>query len=410
MYLIVAFLSGNVFLNNQNEYDHGYRIESNRIMSEITDIKQISNYDLSHYQYLKTIDYLNYNETNLKKINDFYLESNTKQIQILPFYQDQQLQGYIKFTYQFPLSNSKKLLIILQMSLLLLEAYILLVLFYLKRKIIKPFQRLTELPLELAKGHYKFEVKEEKSKYFGKFMWSMSQLKDTLDVSQKRQLELMKEKKKLLLSLSHEMKTPLYLIKLYSRALEDDLYSNQEERLHAMKQIGVKADKIESYMEEIIQSSREDILDLHVCNSEFYLSELIEQVLLIYREQCKLRHIDLIVENYENKLLKGDLERSKEVLENILENAFKYGDGRFIKISFVEEDYCQLIQIYNSGLPVSDTEFNHIFESFYRGTNSKGLRGNGLGLYICRELMQKMEGAIFAQKVDEGMTFTLVFR
>lgn len=63
-----------------------------------------------------------------------------------------------------------------------------------------------------------------------------------------------------------------------------------------------------------------------------------------------------------------------------------------------------------SGMPVSDTEFNHIFESFYRGTNSKGLRGNGLGLYICRELMQKMEGAIFAQKVDEGMTFTLVFR
>lgn len=214
----------------------------------------------------------------------------------------------------------------------------------------------------------------------------------------------------MLLSLSHEMKTPLYLIKLYSRALEDDLYSNQEERLYAIKQIGVKADKIESYMEEIIQSSREDILDLHVCNSEFYLSELIEQVLLIYREQCKLRHIELIVENYENKLLKGDLERSKEVLENILENAFKYGDGRFIEISFVEEDYCQLIQIYNSGMPVSDTEFNHIFESFYRGSNSKGLRGNGLGLYICRELMQKMEGVIFAQKVDEGMTFTLVFR
>lgn len=53
----------------------------------------------------------------------------------------------------------------------------------------------------------------------------------------------------MLLSLFHEMKTPLYLIKLYSRALEDDLYSNQEERLYAIKQIGVKADKIESYME-----------------------------------------------------------------------------------------------------------------------------------------------------------------
>ena len=79
--------------------------------------------------------------------------------------------------------------------------------------------------------------------------------------------------------------------------------------------------------------------------------------------------------NIENRLLKGDIDRALEVFENIFENAFKYGDGRQIRISFYEEDYCQLIRIFNTGATVSDTDFNHIFESFFRAANSGGMPG-----------------------------------
>lgn len=186
----------------------------------------------------------------------------------------------------------------------------------------------------------------------------------------------------MLLSLSHDMKTPLNVIKLYSKALVEDIYQDQNSKLNAMKQINIKADEIEKYVDEIISSAREDILDLQVNNSEFYLTDLIERVLGIYQEQCDLRQITLIVHKYENRLLNGDIQRSQEIFENIFENAFKYGDGRKIEISFAEEDFCQLINIFSSGKPVTDTEFNHIFESFYRGANSKGQQGNGLGLYM----------------------------
>ena len=65
---------------------------------------------------------------------------------------------------------------------------------------------------------------------------------------------------------------------------------------------------------------------------------------------------------------------------------------------------------FNTGQPVSDNDFNHIFESFFRGSNSGGKQGNGLGLYICREIMHKMDGEIFAQKEEECMAFVLVLR
>ncbi len=97
-----------------------------------------------------------------------------------------------------------------------------------------------------------------------------------------------------------------------------------------------------------------------------------------------------------------------EVFGNIFENAFKYGDGRRIEISFYEEDYCQLIRVFNTGTPVSEKEFVHLFDSFFRGENTRGQQGNGLGLYICREIMHKMDGEIFAECETDGMAFTVV--
>ena len=91
-----------------------------------------------------------------------------------------------------------------------------------------------------------------------------------------------------------------------------------------------------------------------------------------------------------------------------MENAFKYGDGKEIKISFYEEEYCQLIKISNTGLCVKQEEMPHLFDSFYRGSNVADKAGNGLGLYICREIMQKMEGEIFAVRDETGMSFHLV--
>lgn len=410
IYCVLAFLSGNAILSMENTRHHAYRIESHRIMNQIKTTDDINQLNLNEYQYIQEIEFLKFDTTNQSTVQQFFAEDNNNQIQIIPFYQDNQLQGYMKFIYQIPQLNNYQIIWILEISLLILEIFILSILIYMKRKIVQPFHRLSHLPLQLAKGHLKGEVKEEKSKYFGQFMWGMGQLKDTLDISQKRQLELLKEKKKMILSLSHDMKTPLNLIKLYSKALQENIYSDQESQMHAMKQIGEKAEEIEKYIGEIIQSSREDMIDLQVHNSDFYLNELIDKVLSVYQEQCDIRQIELIINPFENRLLKGDIERSQEVFENLFENALKYGDGRRIEISFEEEDYCQLIRIYNTGEPVSDTEFHHLFESFYRGGNSHGQKGNGLGLYICQELMRKMDGALFAEKYEDGMAFVMVFR
>lgn len=410
IYIVLAVVLGYVFIFTDDQRQHAYRIEVNRIMASLTDIHSIDDIELSSFEYIKDIDFLDGMIFKQETVESFFQEDNTRNIMIQPFYSEHQLKGYIKFIYQIPTFDKENLLIVSEIVLLIIAAMMLSVLLYMRKKIVIPFYRLSTLPEELAKGHFRGDVKEEKSRYLGRFMWGMGQLKDTLEISRQRQLELMKEKKTMLLSLSHDIKTPLNLIKLYHKALQEDIYTDESQKKNALHQIGEKTEDIEKYVERIIQSSREDILDLPVHNSEFYLSDLLKRVLGVYQEQCLLRHIDLSVMPFENRLLKGDIERSQEVFENLFENAFKYGDGRKIEISFAEEDYCQLIRIYNTGYVIDDHEFNHLFESFYRGANAQGVKGSGLGLYICRELMQKMDGTIFAEKDDEGMAFVMVFR
>ena len=104
------------------------------------------------------------------------------------------------------------------------------------------------MPYELSKGRLGTEVEESKDRYFGKFIWGMSMLRDTLKSSQAKNLKLEKEKKMMLLSVSHDIKTPLNSIKLYAKALEEGMYETKEEQKKVAKSIQKLSGEIEDFV------------------------------------------------------------------------------------------------------------------------------------------------------------------
>lgn len=409
--IFIAALTGYALYRHSEEKERMYNIEISRIHNSLSEGISPDRLDLRSYKYVEEISFLKASEAEDEALaKAFYQKKNSLDMQIRPLYEMGSLKGYFRYDYLRPGDQTYMAFLIAELSVLALSLFLIGILLYLRHRLIKPFHRMSDLPYELAKGHLKGDVKEEKSRYFGRFLWGIGLLKDQLDVTKQREHELEREKKLMLLSLSHDIKTPLNTIKLYSQALEEDIYGEEEKKKHAARQIGVKSKEIEQYVEKIIKTSKEDILNIEVHIEDFYLKDLILKVLETYKEKCAVRMLNLTVGPFENRLLKGDMDRAMEVFENIIENAYKYGDGRELEFTFYEEDYCQLIRIYSTGTPVTDTEFNHIFESFFRGANSEGRQGNGLGLYICREIMRKMDGEIFAEKDAEGMAFVLVFR
>lgn len=405
-FLFYLLSSSLLFLVSYKEEDPSldYKVEINRFMKQL----EAGNRDISTYSYLKKLSFLNIEDMNREKISSFFTEEESARIR--PWYEGDTLKGYVKIYYENTPTSPWKSIFLVEIFLLCFFLFIIGLLIYLKRNIIRPFHTIASLPKELASGHFKGEIKVEKSGYFKDFLWGISSLKDDLEVSRQKELYLLRERQETLLSLSHDIKTPLNTIVLYGKALEEGLYETEKEKREAYRQISVKSTEIERYIEEITKSSREELLDLPVQMSEFYVRDLMDRILNIYIEKCQYHHIDFQVSSYPNRLLKGDLHRSQEVLENILENALKYGDGKKIWITFSEEEYCTLIHIHNTGPIVSENEWNHLFDSFFRGMSAEGKKGSGLGLYICRCLMQKMEGSIYAQKEEDGMCFVVVFK
>ena len=409
-YLVISMGLLALFQDMNKRSSSEYKVEINRIYLGLVEEESFTEPDLNSYEFIKSVSFLPVSEqSNKGAIDEFYKSINGLEYEVKPWYNGEKLSGYLRFNYASKnLDNS--IFFKVQFILFIFVAIIISVLLYVRNSILKPFNILSEMPYELSKGNFKEDLKENKNRYFGKFVWGVNALRENLDYHKIRELKLAKEKKMLLLSISHDIKSPLNTIKLYAKAIEDEVYDTNHKKILAAKQIQEKSLEIENFVKEIIKTSSEDILEIKVNNSEFYLKDLIDKVIVTYKIKCNLKMVDFIVEGYSNKLVKGDLDRVFEVIGNIIENAFKYGDGKEIKISFYEEDYCQLIKIFNSGETVSPNEFNHIFDSFYRGSNGKNKEGNGLGLYICKYIMKKVDGDIFAECEGEGMSFTLVLR
>lgn len=303
----------------------------------------------------------------------------------------------------------KRELVIVNAAMGVFAVMIIMVLLYVRRKVISPFNELSELPIELAKGKLTKPLKESRSRYFGRFIWGTDMLREKMEKQREHELEVQKDKQTLILSLSHDIKTPLSAIKLYSRALEKGLYDDPEKLAEVYSGISERAGEIEGYLTKLSGAVKEDFLGLEVSVGEVYLSEIITGIKRLYTDKLSVTGTEFVIGEHTDCLLCADAERAEEAMQNLMENAIKYGDGRQIAITFSDEEDCRLVTVSNTGCTLPEDEAVHIFESFYRGTNVGSKPGSGLGLYIARQLMLKMGGDIFANISDGKMNITLVF-
>ena len=394
---ILLLLSANRLYFYQNHDSGGklYLVEAKRVIKEIEEQKlEASEIEAMRFDQYETI----------MEIREFAAGEACDHEYLV-----EEIDGKL-YRIEYAEERSTRLPWYINLSLLGMMLVTNIVLLYVDTKVLKPFQDMSDLPYELAKGNLSMPVKEEKSKLFGRFLWGMDMLREMLEETKEKELAFQKERKALILSLSHDIKTPLSSIELYSKALSEDLYDTQERKDAAFRGIARNVKEIKGYVNEIVTASREDFLNLEVHMGEYYLSEVIKATESYYKEKLSVIHTEFQVDEITECLVKGDQDRMAEVLQNVMENAIKYGDGKRIRISFGEEEDCKLIQIVNSGCSLKKEELPNLFDSFYRGSNSTGRKGSGLGLYICKTLMRKMDGEIFAGMQEDLFCATIVVR
>ena len=387
-----VFMVSNIVLEDTNS-DKGrpYRVEIERLCLAIS---QGGEPDISDCKYV----------TNIEKVSGSELYNTNSDYMIKTI-------GNVtyRFDYKASAASNSRSRLVLNISLGVITLAFIAVMLFVRAKLLKPFNRFSSVPYDLSKGKLTEPLEENKSRYFGKFVWGVNMLRENIIEQKQHELELLKEKQTLILSISHDIKTPLSAIKLYSKAMSRGLYTEKEKLAEVAERINKNADDIEKFVTQLTRSASEDFMQLEVNVTEFYLGSVIGEIQKHYFPVLSDRHTEFSVDEYIDCIIKGDPERSVEVLKNLMDNAIKYGDGKYIHIGITEEDGCKLVCVANSGCSLPEGEMLNIFDSFWRGSNTSGKAGSGLGLYICRQLMLKMDGEVFAEQKDGEMRITAVF-
>lgn len=399
---ILVILSCNLFFLRSQTSDVGrlYRVEAARLVQKLQELQQQDTEGST--ELAEKLDLTKY--TTLLAVYEFVPGEICHNDYLV------EQVGDKLYCIEYRTTEQKKPWVIMNIGLGTTFLLTLFLLLFVGKKVLKPFHNMTNLSYELAKGNLSTPIKEEKSKFFGRFLWGMDMLRENLESNKEKELAFQKEKKTLILSLSHDIKTPLSAIKLYTKALSQNLYDTEEKRAEALQGIDKNVKEIEKYVSEIVAASREDFLNLEVHVDEVYLSQVMTTIQTYYQDKLSTLHTKFLIEDMEECLLKADKDRLVEVLQNMLENAIKYGDGKEIRITLREEEDCKLLSVENSGCSLKEEELPNLFDSFYRGSNSQGVKGSGLGLYICRELMKKMDGEVFAEIRNGSFLVTAVIQ
>ncbi len=411
--LLLAVANAALWFHTSNAGGKYHMVEINRIYDDVlTNGREAGK---GGYRYVTGVDYLlpNAREDEVKEFfeggNDAYV------VKTIPSGWIAEGEGggggLVKFSYQADGGRRwTAAYVVVNVFLALMGLATILTLVYVKVKIVAPFNEVSDMPYELAKGHLTKGLREGKNRFFGRFVWGIDMLREHLEQRKIKELALVKEKKTLVLSISHDVKTPLAAIKLYAKALVDDLYGSGEKQREIAGKIDENADKIETFVNDIIQTSREDFLHIEVEEGEYYLEELVGRLKAQYADKLAYLKVEFDVKPFDDCLIYGDVERSLEAFENIMENAVKYGDGKRIEISFEREEDCCLVTVSNTGNTLSEGEMVHVFDSFWRGSNATDKKGNGLGLYICRQILMRMKGDIFVAAEEGTMNVTAVLK
>lgn len=393
--------------STNTEPDKSFMIEINRIhmaaAETFTNGQSINPNDIG---LIESIELVNEKQLTSEEANTFFSGADIKENRfiILPVYST---DYFVRYTIK-PVSSSNLYLVI---TFSVLPIIILFILFKIQRDILIPLKQMSVIPEQLSKGNLSNNTLQIDNKIFHKFLWGLDMLRAKLDEQKDINLRLEKERKTLVASLSHDIKTPLSSIKTYGTAIKDGVYSTQEEIQNSVDIILEKTIKIERLTDELLASSVNAVEEITVDISGHYLNELYQVVDKTVRNRIDLLKMYYYIEPYKNDyIVSVDIDRFIEVCDNIIENAVKYGDLEKLSVYFNDEENYTLISFENTGNQIPELELKHVFFGFYRGSNVGRTQGYGLGLYIAKKIMRAMGGDIYAENMEGGVKIVLIVK
>lgn len=275
---------------------------------------------------------------------------------------------------------------ILQSQLLYITIVVLILSFlagyFISKKISNPILKIAKNAKNIANGNYKFKFKSSE-------IYEINELVESLNYVKKELAKTDELKRDLLANVSHDLKTPLTMIKAYAEMVRDITYTNDAKRENNLNIIIQEADRLNLLVNDILDLSKLEENDKIECE-EFDLTKIITEIID--------RFAILKEEGYNFKLnlpkqanVYADKNKIYQAIYNLINNAINYtGKDKIVKIQIEEKEKTYLVKIIDTGKGIKQEEIKYIWDKYYHNAkkHKRNAYGTGLGLSIVRNIFQ----------------------
>jgi two-component system sensor histidine kinase BaeS len=265
------------------------------------------------------------------------------------------------------------------------------------RQFVRPVKRLMQGAKTLSAGHYSTQIPVSSSDELGDLAQHFNQLAESLQRHQEQRAQWIAD-------ISHELRTPLAVLRSEIEALQDGIRSPTPERIRSLHTEVLSLGKL---VDDLHQLSMSDAGELDRSELEILdLNELMQDALQSNSTRFASKGLDLAAQLLEQPLfIRADYKSLRQVLGNLLENSYRYTDalGRVVILSQQQGQHA-LVIVQDSAPGVPDTALPRLFDRLFRvdKSRSRALGGSGLGLSICKNIVEGLGGQIYAQHSPLG--------
>lgn len=275
---------------------------------------------------------------------------------------------------------------------------------YISRYILSPVEQLSDASKKVAHGDFTVQIPLDSDS---------DELNVTISnfnsmVRELRSIETLRDD--FIANVSHEFKTPLSAIEGYAMLLQEKNLGDKE-REECAKKILQSTARLNDLTGNILLLSKLDNQNYPQENTTFSLDEQIRQAILMFESVWTKKQIDIDCDMPDVSFV-GPQSLLNHVWINLIGNAVKFvkgdGSGR-ITVRLMPSEKNVVVTVADNGIGMDDKTIAHIFEKFYQGDTSRRSSGNGLGLALCKKIVESLHGTITAKGAPgEGSVFTVV--
>ena len=292
---------------------------------------------------------------------------------------------------------------IIKFMLVILLIVILPLAYVLSKDIINPLKVLETGANKIREGDLDFKLEAKSNNEIGKVIQSFNKMRVELRKSLEKQLQYEENRKELIASISHDLKTPITSIKGYVEGIKDGVANDEEKLNKYLEVIYNKSLYMDRLIDDLFMFSKLDLdhlsFDMEEVNVTDYMNSCLNELMLEYKQHGIEIDYKKQIANHETVWM--DQQKITRVIMNIVQNAVKFMDKEEQRVTIGVEAQAEGISFYirDNGSGIPQNQLSYIFERFYRADGARNTKngGSGLGLAIAKQIIEKHGGTIAAE-------------